>query len=390
MTQNSRFRFYLAGQPDPICPSDEIWQAPLPSNRHHFDETVSRPTNSGATYGAYFNAVADFLGWQCCGRLREAVGRRRKSDPEHLDLLENRVFLEKHGAYYHPARIETVGADCRESFVLNVAVSPAGAGAIQREFSLLAELSRSFPNGYLPTVYSLGEGGNGACRWQMFLGEWFEGFCEFHLTRRPDNGDLGILVWDARTGAFFLSKDQTRQLYRQVALILTSYFDLQTTQQIFPWHHAAGDFVVHCLKGRLTVRLITARQFPPIVRDPQGVAESLPEILFFFLANLSIQTRLDRLEGVGDLVWSDPVAVGETLKGFLMGLEQKHPALPGHFVDYLSAFSIEEVVEFFQAVLKTFDPRAPEILLVSENLNAHARLMFHEVQKRASVVSNTT
>jgi hypothetical protein len=344
-----------------------------------------------ATYGAYFQAVADFLSWRGFHRLRKAVGGRRQLSPEGLDFSEIRVFLEKHGAFYHPARVIAIAADFQESFVLNVAVSKAGAAAIQREFTLLEELNRFLPDGYLPRVYHFGDGGGpGGTRWPLFLGEWFEGFSEFHLTRDPCDGSLGILVWDARSGVFFLSKAQTRELYRQVAVILTAYFDPSSSRHIFPWHHAAGDFVLRCQNGGLTLRLVTARQFAPIVSEPRAAAESLAEVLFFFLANLSIQTRLDRLEGVGGLVWSHDLAVGETLEGVLMGLEKKHPRLPARFIAYLGSFSREEIADFFKAVLETVDHRAPEFSLVGKHLADHSRLMYDAVQKHACRLKNTT
>jgi hypothetical protein len=391
MTSSPRLRFYLTGRRTPVCRSDGLWQAPLPLNRSPRSEHAPARLGPEATYGAYFDAISDFLGWRDFQRLREAIGSRRQVSPEQLDLSEIQVFLEKHGAFYHPARIETIAAGYGESFVLNVAVSPAGAAAIQREFSLLAELNRLQPDGYLPQVYSLASGGGpGRRRWPLFLGEWFENFSECHLTRRPADGAPGILVWDARDGVFFLSEAQTRQFYRQVARILTAYFDLSTTRQIFPWHHAAGDFVVQCQNERVAVKLITVRQFLPILRPPHAPTESLPETLFFFLANLSLQTRLDRLEGVGDVVWSDDLAVAETLDGVLMGLEDKHPALSGHFIDYLGAFSLEEIGDFFQAVLKTVDSRAPEFSLISKHLGDHSHLMFHAVRKRAAAAAGTT
>jgi hypothetical protein len=391
MTPSFRFHFYLTGRRAALCRSDGIWQAPLPLKRGQRPDDTPALLNPEATYGAYFEAVTDFLSWRNFRRLREAVGVRRQLSPERLDFSEIRVFLEKHGALYHPARIETIAADYHDAFVLNVAVSPAGAAVIQREFSLIEELNRLLPDGYLPRVYSLGEGGGPGLRhWPLFLGEWFEGFSECHLTRQPADGAPGILVWDASNGVFFLSEAQTHQFYRQVALILTAYYDLSTTRQIFPWHHAAGDFVVQCQNSRLAVRLITARQFSPIVSTPLAPFDAMAETLFFFLANLSIQTRLDRLEGVGALAWSDDLAVGETLEGFLMGLKNKHPTLSARFLDYLGSFSREEIGDFFQAVLKTVDSRAPEFSLISTHLEDHADLMFHAVQKRASETTDTT
>ena len=48
----------------------------------------------------------------------------------------------------------------------------------------------------------------------------------------------------------------------------------------------------------------------------------LQALLIFFL-NLSIRMRLDRYDGVGDIVWADGLVVQSTLDGFFEGLALK-------------------------------------------------------------------
>ena len=99
----------------------------------------------------------------------------------------------------------------------------------------------------------------------MFLGEWFSGFNEFHLSRDPATGQGRILVWDYGAGDFFLSPEQAAGVYKEAAKILTAYYNLETFEQIFSWHHAAGDFVLKLEKGRMKVRLITVTSIPETV-----------------------------------------------------------------------------------------------------------------------------
>jgi hypothetical protein len=42
----------------------------------------------------------------------------------------------------------------------------------------------------------------------MFLGDWFDGFHEFHLTRRPGNNKPAIVVWDGAGRPCLLSEKQ--------------------------------------------------------------------------------------------------------------------------------------------------------------------------------------
>jgi hypothetical protein len=78
----------------------------------------------------------------------------------------------------------------------------------------------------------------------MFMGDWLDGFHEFHLTRRTDNDKLAMVIWDGAEDRCLLSTKQERTMYRKAAMILTACYDPVSSCQIFPWHHAAGDFVI--------------------------------------------------------------------------------------------------------------------------------------------------
>jgi hypothetical protein len=107
--------------------------------------------------------------------------------------------------------------------------------------------------------------------------------------------------------------------------------------------------------------------------DPELILQTL---LIFFL-NLSIRMRLDRYDGVGEIVWSDSVAVKSTLDGFFEGLGLKPPiaSLPDSietcFRYYLSVCTREDLYELGKVVMNTFNRRAPELQVVKQHLSNH-------------------
>ena len=217
----------------------------------------------------------------------------------------------------------------------------------------------------------------------MFLGHWFEDYSEFHVSRDPSDKKNKILVWDDRRSRFYLSPEQAADLYRQAARILTYYYNVESFEQIFPWHHGAGDFVVKIDNGDLDLKLITVRGHPPLLEnlsDPNNgekdVELMLQALLIFFL-NLSVRMRLDRYDGVGDVVWADELVVQSTLDGFFDSLALKPlvAAMPDSidkcFRYYLSVCTEEDLYELSKAGVKTFNRRAPEVRVVNQHLKEH-------------------
>jgi len=310
------------------------------------------------------------------------------------DIQEIRIHLEKHGEFYHPARIETDVVGRRVSFVLNVAVSDPGKTHINGEFYNLKKLNAEFAESFLPRVYTLGGVTSGSQRkFWMFLGDWLEDYYEFHLSRDASDNRAKLAVWDGSNRHFFLSLRQSAQLYRQVARILAYYYDVATFEQVFSWHHAAGDFVIRINRSEIDVKLITVRHYKSFLNNLKGLEDAshhpeviLQALLIFFLS-LGIRTRLDRLDGVGDLVWAESVAVGPTLTGFLEGLALKPPVrmLPDTiercFRYYLSVCSRQDLYELSNAVVDALHPQAPEIPVIKQNFTGHIETLHGVVQQ---------
>ena len=67
------------------------------------------------------------------------------------------VVLEKHGEFYHPARIDILIYERSISLVLNVAVTPAGSDCMTSEMAALDRVAQRLPPGTVPTVYGHAE-----------------------------------------------------------------------------------------------------------------------------------------------------------------------------------------------------------------------------------------
>jgi hypothetical protein len=322
--------------------------------------------------------------------LRERSGPETKPVP----IRSIRVNLEKHGEFYHPAHLQVLTEHQEISFVLNVAVSETGIRHIMDEYLCLQKLNSEFDHSFLPRVYGIGEvTAAGNRRISMFLGQWFEDYHEFHLTRSLSDDKNQIAVWHPRNNRFFLSLEQSRELYRQVAGILAYYYDVETFLHISAWHHAAGDFIVRVDAAGLDVKLITVRRYTPLLTDLESLESTgrspeliLQALLIFFL-NLSIRTRLDRLDGVGHMVWADPATVGPTLAGFAEGLALKPPVrgLPDSiercFRYYLSVCTREDLYDLINAVTKVYNPDTAEHRLLRRNIDEHVETLSGAIQQ---------
>jgi hypothetical protein len=205
------------------------------------------------------------------------------------------------------------------------------------------------------------------------------------------------MVWDDVRGRFFLSVEQTQTLYALVSKILTSYYNLESFEQVFSWHHAAGDFIVRVKNEKLDLKLVSVRRYEAIFGDqkntqttPVDPQQILQALLIFFL-NLSIHIRLDRLDGIGEMVWSDSLAVEATLVGFLEALSMKPdiPFLPDSplacFVAYLTSCSEKDLIDLTGAIINRSNPQMPGLAVVKKNINTHGEILYASIQQILSI-----
>ena len=389
------FQYFLSRADIPVTEDSEIWGESLPLAKTRSDE---RFEDAGRVrYGDYFSAVRSFLEKDRFRPARTFLSSYHGREVAPGDIREFRVFLEKHGAFYHPARIEIDAEGKTARCVLNVAVSDTGRGFVDREYESLQGLNAARPISFIPRVYALGEspedaGPRGPVR--MFLAQWFEGYHEFHQCVDPVDGRTRIAVWDTDRGRIFLSSGQALALYACAAKILTWYYDLESFEQIRSWHHAAGDFIVRVEGNKLDLKLISVRRYATMFEEEReggetdGDAALTLEALLIFLVNLSIRMRLDRLDGTGTLAWSDDAAVCGSVDGFLQAMLLKcrygmvSESGAALLRAYLLACSEESLHELAEAIVATHYRVSPDRPVVDQNLRGHIALLHQAIQDR--------
>ena len=328
------------------------------------------------SYRVYFHAISDFLSRENFQPLLEAVNERQGTDFDLSSLNEIIVRTEKHGALYHPSSIEVMSKNGRVKFGLNVAVTDTGKDSLKREFTILKTLNARFNLPYIPKPYYLDE----LHSLVFLLEELFEGYHEFHIAKSED-GKQQVKIWEYGKGEWFLSSEQGFEIYRQIAMILTLYYDIENYRMIFPWHHAAGDFVVKIEDNdQIDVRLTTVRGYGPFIGSDINEMITPVLALFYFLLHLSIQMRLDKLNGVGDFVWADEKCVDATLAGFFLGLESKKAFLnycgsQGEFLTLLRSFSVDDLATTFKPIIKQYE-NTKDFPVIERNFGNHVARLY--------------
>jgi hypothetical protein len=346
-------------------------------------------------YGQYFKAISDVISRETYRSLVDATSKKLRQDISLSHVDDVVIYAEKHGSDYHPARIEVLcGGKCA-AFVMNVAVTARGKSRLDHECDVLQTLNQKHGYPFLPHVYDRGSVSvpipsdkGSEVSTLMFLADWFEGYHEFHLSSVENDDTQRLLLWDTKKGPWQLSREQATEVYRKAATILTLYYDVETFEQIFPWHHAAGDFIVQAEEGVINVRLVTARQYAPMI-EPN---EDMPpwEALLFFLLNLSVRMRLDRLDGTGSLAWADSSCVPAVLGGFMEALQEKvregrvSEDVVNVFLRFCGSMEEEDLSERFQALVDAYDPSAPDVPVIRPHLSEHISNFWSVLQRAVS------
>lgn len=362
-----RIKFALSPDEPALTPHTDLWSAPLPASRHAFGRLQSEGAFEAAvTYGDYFTATRHFLEQDDYALIRDASGRMTGKAVTPTETAKVAVYLLKHGAFYHPACVVAEVGGHRLSFVLNVAVSPKGREIIAREYRSLAHLNAQRPASFWPPVFGIGQGLDSHGRqFPMFLGQWLDGFYEFHISG-TDAHRRHVVVWDTDNGHRRLNHPQAIECLRQAACILTYAYNPLTFEAIRQWHHAAGDFVVALNEEKISVRMIAARNYAPMIENKEPGVEALLEALLIFLMETSLKLRLDRLDGVGRMVCHGDHVVPAICSGFFQGLQMAAPlhGLPGDFADtvknYIALHDTRQLNGIASAIIKNIPAESGE------------------------------
>jgi len=374
------FTFGLGPHEPPVIAASKLWAAPLPISRRAFGMSPdSNAFDAQITYGDYFSAAQDFLEQDRAAVLCRAVGRLASRRVEPADVSQVAVFLVKHGAFYHPAWIQAKVCDRWWSMVLNMALSPSGRTILDQEFENLERLHREMTAPYWPQVFGRGSGRTPAGRrLPMFLGEWLDGFHEFHLSAVADDAPPRVVVWNDEVENRNLTAFQVQELLRQAALILAYAYNPLTLEAILDWHHAAGDFVVNLGGVGLSVRLISVRRYAPMAELEQPDVAAILDALLVYLVNISLRLRVDRSDGIGHVACYPPQVIPAICLGYLQGIQAgaARRGLPEDFVQtarrFFALHDEQLLLPMVDAVLMKYTPDDVARHLLQTGAKTHA------------------
>jgi len=330
-------------------------------------------------YIRYFETIKTFLSQDNFHFLISAI-TQQTAQPFSDTIQKIIIQAEKHGAFYHPARIEVHTKKNRFVFGVNVATEKEKAVWLKREYKLLNTLHHKFPYPYLPKVYVLADLND----MTLALVEWFEDYHEFHLTL-DKNKQTQIVLWDFKRGYRYLSKREAFTLFQEIAYILSLYYDFSSFAQIYPWHHAAGDFIVRA-DTEIKVRLTTVRGYGAFMEFlSQEEVNPILALIYFFL-NLSLRIRLDRFDGVGKIGLFDPFYLKGVLVGFFKTMQERKEELKAtcqldniELLDLLKAFSQKELNLLLNQLLRLYEGKE-EFSILEKNLPQHTQALFQAIQ----------
>ncbi len=378
-------RLFRSVEGGPIPFDEELLDLKLPFERPDDGDG----SGSVVTYRDYLVAIKTFL-LDNFDDLQAAFRERNPSCGGHIDRID--IVAEKHGSDYHPAGVTVHSGDSSARFAVNVALTERGRTRLEGEFRTLSLLRTKCDTDYVPRVHFIGEGpvGNadpGRLPARMFLADWLDGFHEFHLSDREGAGAGNAVLWDLNDGYSVLSDEEIREIHRQAAFILTFFYDTRSFEEVFPWHHAAGDFVVSRMPEGIRVKLIAARQYASRILLDGDDSPDEQTALLLFLANLTVRMRLDRVDGTGGIAWAADPCVEATVRGFLEAMKRKvdSGSCDRGFYDELLArlavLSPGEVAGFLAAVADSYDEDAPDVPVVIEHLADHIFELYRVAQE---------
>jgi len=375
------FSFFISGAKKEVLPGSDLWKLPLSG------KDTRHPSDLVFTTGDYYLTACKFLSRDHFSILERALSSFFNRPVQINQISSVKVFLEKHGAFYHPLKIKVVLNNSETcSFVMNGAVSSRGLLLIKNEYDLLLKINQMYSQCYLPQIYGLDFVAIDKGRVGFFLGQWFEGYKEFHVTDGRDKRQIAI--WESDGSCKYVKLSQGFTIYQEISRILTYYYNLETFEQISSWHHAAGDFIVNMEDDKLDVRMITVREYLPLTQFAAEKGDKnkniLPSLLLFFL-NLTIRVRLDRLNGTGKTIMVDISVLHSVVKGFLSALDEKskiydYGDLKEHFIEFFLQFDLEQIIEIVEKGVELSSSNPREIILIRENIEVHCRQLYLNIK----------
>ncbi|MCK5312245.1 MAG: hypothetical protein KAJ62_09050 [Desulfobacteraceae bacterium] len=382
------FEYRLAGKDDALCPEGKFWNMLLCGNNNLPGEKLL------FTIADYLLSAKKFLEENQYLVFKKSLKAVLARSVEISEVKKVLISLEKHGPFYHPIKVTAILQDNKSAyFVLNGAVSNMGLAVIENEYLNLKELYRETlnpdnlnPGGFVPEVFGVGFVESEKGKIGFFLAQWFDKFEEFHVVRANNKNKIGILNKD---GSFSLISDsESFRLFKKASEILTFYYNINSFKQIFPWHHAAGDFVVRIDKNEMYVKLVTVRGYGRLMETDAD--NPMIDLLFFFL-NLTLRMRIDRNKGTEEYVFLDEMVVQASFDGFIKGLRENfkrnnkskkmNSEFYNIFIEFIKEFDYSNILNLFIMIAGSYSKDVPEASIIEKNLEAHAKAVLETIRK---------
>ena len=347
-------------------------------------------THGTLTLLDYFRALETFLLKENPDRFLSAL-RMTLDNPSirMSSIAEIDLYSVKVGAFYHIAEVDVLCHNSCAKFAVSSAFTPIGRQCLRHDFHTVTKLRRQTGQSYLPRPFFIGTpGGNTqGHNFLMVLWEWLEDFHEWHFSKDRETDRNRIVLWDTTHGVHFLQRAEEKEIFRQIAKILTLCFDPESADQVCRWHNAAGDFIVSHDGDELETRLTTVREYHPILEYEGDSLEDINLHLLYFFLDLTVRISMDRLDGTDKPVWADEVFLVPVVQGFMEGLtclqEQKRIRAEEteNFIKLLKSMSHEDLSNVFQPLREKYqDENSLDSSLIAANLEEHIKNLYKTLQ----------
>jgi len=290
--------------------------------------------------------------------------------------------------------VEVITAEARVKFTLSTAISQEGQDCILKEHDILHRLNRNSGFSFLPETYGIRKmtchtAQGKTVEMVILAAQWFEDYHEWHIAVDPADDTRKIQIWDLKRGPRYASAGEASIIIGECSKILALYYDFENCNHIGAWHHAAGDFIVNCPQGgKPKVKLTTVRKYAPLMAAFSG-RDVDPIIAFiYFLLDTTVRMRLDRLDGVGEMVWLDDFVVAATVKGFFDGLRELEikedgvkKVLAADLLKLMKSFARAEIKRVFEPLSARYnDENTDEAAVIDIHLDDHISFLFQALQ----------
>ena len=342
--------------------------------------TVSE-THPALVLRDYFESIKGLL-LSDDGKILTSVIAKKSGKRLTLDRIDSvEIRCEKVGTLYHVASLTIRCEGEALRLCITTAITDEAIQCLDQETSYLIFLADAYHLTCLPRVFYKGEvvrhTSKGDAALVHAFQEWFEDHHEWHLSL-DDSGRQRITLWDMEKGYRNFSLEEGAEIYRQATKILTLGYDFRTGREISPWSHAAGDFVVKVgEEGSFSVRLTTVRGYAPVsLSGEERSFDPLIHISYFFLS-LTARMRLDRLGGIGSVLWAESSILQPVVRGFLEALSSREgqdrysEGDRQRIRESLMSFTEDEIRTHLHSLLEHFS--GEEESVVEKHLEEHAR-----------------